>query len=223
MRRPWTGTVEPTLIATGPLFGGRSLTTEPFPLLEWDGFFWSGNIKLPVWEGFQDRLGPYASRRARKASDGTVKLSVSPLDEEKQSPPSPEQAAAYRYLIAYQQRIRDSMLEAIFDEYPDYRASYIAGYDLDESDETLPVLDRPEQLKDLIGLSSVLIHPVVREGVAYVGYEFGCAWEEEHGLGAMMHQDRVVTVGQADVAILEWIAERDAKPPRRKKKGPGST
>jgi hypothetical protein len=200
-----------------------SLTTEPFPLLEWDDFFWSATITLPAWEGFQDRLGPYASRRGRKASDGSARLSVRPPGEEKQSPPSLEQAAAYRYLIAHQQRIRDSILQAVFDEYPDYRASYIEGYGLDESDGTLPLLDRPEQLKDLVGLSEVLVHPVVREGVAYVGYEFGCAWEEEHGLGAMLHQDRVVKVGHADVAILAWIAEGDAKPPRRKKKGPGST
>jgi hypothetical protein len=196
------------------------LTVEPFPALEWDEFFWSATVTLPAWEGFQCRLGPYASRVGRKASDGTVRLSVSTPFGQKQTPPSPEQAAAYRDLVARQRAIRGSILQAIFHEYPDYRASYIADYDLDESDETVPVLDRPEQLKDLIGLSGVLIHPVIREGVAYVGYEFGCVWEEEHGLGAMVHQDRVVTVGHADVAILEWIADRDAKPPRRKKKRP---
>ena len=49
------------------------------------------------------------------------------------------------------------------------------------------------------------------EGAAYVGYEFGCAWEEEHGLGLMMHQGRIVAMGGADTAILEWIAEKDAQ------------
>ena len=199
------------------------LKIEPFPTLEWDGYFWSATIKLPAWKGFQCRLGPYASQIGRKKSDGTVRLSVSTLDGEEQTPPSPEQAAAYRDLIAHQEIIRDSILQAVFREYPDYRASYVADYDLDESDETLPLLNRPEQLKDLIGLSSLLIHDVVREGIAYVGYGFGCEWEEEHGLGAMMHRDRVVTVGHADVGILEWIAERDAKAPRRKKRGLSAT
>lgn len=68
--------------------------------------------------------------------------------------------------------------------------------------------------------SGVVVHAVVRDGAAYVGYEFACAWDEEHGLGAMTHRDRVVAVGQADVAILEWIAEQDARP--RKKGGPGT-
>jgi hypothetical protein len=200
-----------------------SLTIEPFPPLEWDEYFWSATITLPAWEGFQCRLGPYASRSRRKKSDGTVRLSVSTPDGEEQTPPSPEQAAAYRDLIAHQGIVRDAILEAVFHEYPEYRESYIEDYDLDESDQTVPVLERPEQLRDLIGLSSLLIHPVVREGVAYVGYEFGCMWEEEHGLGAMVHRDRVVAVGHADVGILEWIAEKDAKPPRRKKEKPGST
>jgi hypothetical protein len=198
-----------------------SLTNEPFPPLAWDDYFWSATITLPAWAGFQCRLGPYASRTRRKKSDGTVRLSVSTPDGEEQTPPSAEQAAAYRDLIAHQGAVRDAILGAVFREYPEYRASYIEGYDLDESDPSVPVLERPEQLKDLIGLSGILIHPVIREGVAYAGYEFGCVWEEEHGLGAMLYRDRVVAVGHADVGILEWVAEKDAKT-RRKKKKPGS-
>ena len=61
------------------------------------------------------------------------------------------------------------------------------------------------------GLSNVHVLRVARDGIAYVGFEFGCAWEEEHGLGVMMHRDRVVAAGGADVSFLEWIAEEDAK------------
>src|SRR5215468_10101761 len=102
-----------------------SLTIEPFPPLEWDDFFWSATITLPAWKGFQCRLGPYASRTGRKKSDGTVRLSVSNPFGEKQKPPSPEQAAAYRDLVAHQETIRDSILNTVFDEYPEYRAAYI--------------------------------------------------------------------------------------------------
>jgi hypothetical protein len=199
-----------------------SSAIEPFPPLVWDEFFWTATVTLPAWKGFQSRLGPYAARNSRKPSDGTTRLTIKPVEEESQSPPSPEQAAAYRYLTAHQNAVRDSILEAVFDEYPMYRVAYYEDYDLGEDDPSLPVLDRPEQLRDLIGLSSVHIHSVSRDGVAYVGYEFGCAWEKEHALGAMLHQDRVVTVGGADVSILEWIAERDAKRARRKKKDSGS-
>lgn len=45
--------------------------------------------------------------------------------------------------------------------------------------------------------------------MAYVGYEFRCTWDEEHGMGVMTHKNRVVAIGGADVSILEWIAESD--------------
>jgi hypothetical protein len=45
----------------------------------------------------------------------------------------------------------------------------------------------------------------------YVGFEFGCTWDDEHGLGVLMHGERVVDVGGAETAFLLWIAERDAE------------
>jgi hypothetical protein len=190
---------------------------EPIPLLQWNDFFWEGTIQLPAWKGFQCRLGPYASRRSRKPSDGTTRLSVTPPGKNSQAPPSSEQAAAFRYLLEHQKSIQDSILSRVFDEYPGYRAEYYDAYDLDESDSTLPELDRPEQLREFIGLSSVLIHAVVHEGVAYTGYGFGCVWEKEHGLGTMIRRERVVAIDGDDAAILEWIAEQDASAARRKK------
>src|SRR5262245_39331432 len=99
-----------------------SLAVEPFPPLAWDGFFWAGTVLLPAWKGFQDRRGPYASRKTRKPSDGTTRLTIASPSEEGPAPPSAEQAAAYRYLTAHQEAVRDSILGAVFDEYPDYRA-----------------------------------------------------------------------------------------------------
>jgi hypothetical protein len=62
-----------------------------------------------------------------------------------------------------------------------------------------------------VGLYAVNIHQLDNDGVPYVGYEFGCEWDEEHGLGVLMHGTRLIEVGFADTAILLWIAERDAE------------
>ena len=35
-----------------------------------------------------------------------------------------------------------------------------------------------------------------------VGYELRCAWDTEHGVGVITHEDRVVEVSQADTALL---------------------
>jgi len=79
------------------------------------------------------------------------------------------------------------------------------------------VLDRivaavnAEPRRGKIAPSTVIFHDVVRGKSPYVGFSFRCAWDREHGLGVMMHGLRVVEVGGADVAVLEWIARRDAK------------
>jgi hypothetical protein len=64
----------------------------------------------------------------------------------------------------------------------------------------------------LIGLSSVHVLSVAKDGIAYIGFEFGCTWDGEHGLGVMTHRDRVIEVGGADTSFLAWIAEQDAEP-----------
>src|SRR5262245_31239983 len=143
------------------------LTLEPFPTLEWDEFFWSATINLPAWNGFQCRHGPEGSRRAGRKSDGSARISVTAPHGQDLTPPSPEQANAYGYLIAEQKRIRDAILDAVFYEYPSWRDIYIEGYALEDSDQTLSHLDRKEQLKDLVRLTSVHVHAVAREKESY--------------------------------------------------------
>jgi hypothetical protein len=119
-----------------------------------------------------------------------------------------------------QKAIRDAVLCAIFTAYPDWRDEY--GYEEDEAEELMPALDRPDQLKQMIGLTNVHVLGVVRAGVAYVGFECGCTWDEENGLGAMTHKGRVVEVGGGDVSFLDWVARRDADSGAGKKPRPGS-
>jgi hypothetical protein len=187
-----------------------SLDLPPFPRLTWDGYFWQGAVTLPSWRGFQTRQGSYARVSSSEPSDGTVRLFVVPLGRSEQSPPTPEQAAGYRSLLDHEKAVSDSVLQAIFDAYPQMREDYLDACD-DEDDSCCPEIDRPEQLKELIGLSIVHVLTVARDGTAYVGFEFGCTWEREHGLGVMTHRDRVIRVGGADASFLAWIAERDAR------------
>ncbi|MCL8014223.1 hypothetical protein [Streptomyces sp. AS02] len=68
--------------------------------------------------------------------------------------------------------------------------------------------------QDLVGISALYVHPIARDGIPYVGVEFDCPLDEEHGLGVLLHGTRVVDVGGADTALLLWIARRDARDPR---------
>jgi len=131
--------------------------------------------------------------------------------------PSAAQVNAYRYLLEHEEAIRDALVAAIFEEYPKIRRNRLGDGFVEESE--MPVLERPEQLKSYIGLSTIHVLQVVKNDAAYIGFEFGCTWDEEHGLGAMMHQDRILEypdmgigkVNGADIASEDWMAEADAE------------
>jgi hypothetical protein len=187
----------------------KTIDVPPFPPLQWGDYFWSGEVVLPSWAGFQSRRGAYGSVSSRLESDGSARLTVSPENYDAPSPPLPEQVQAFRFLLENERAVANSVLRAIFAEYPALRDSY--GYDDEEATELMPEMERAEQLQPLIGLSNVHVLNVAKDGIAYIGFEFGCAWDDEHGLGVMTHRDRVIEVGGADTSFLAWIAERDAK------------
>jgi hypothetical protein len=177
--------------------------------VKWDGHFWAGETLLPAWAGFQERLGAYADRSAAGPSDGTVQLSVrSPTDKDNTtSPPSREQELAFCFLRDNGDLLRDRVTRAIFDEYPTMRESF-ADFFGEDLQAQMPELRDPVDLKRLIGLSTIHISDVAKDGMAYVGFEFGCNWEDEHGLGVMTHKDRTIEVGDSETAFDAWRLRR---------------
>lgn len=186
-----------------------TLNSPPFPPLCWNGHFWAGEVVLPSWAGFQSRRGAYNSVSSEAPSDGTVELTVD-AGEDSHSPPLPAQVNAFRYLVDNEALVAGAVLQAIFSAYPSLPA-VLYGYDDEEAAELAPQLHQAEQLRQLIGLSSVHILNFSKGGIAYIGFEFGCTWDAEHGLGVMTRRDRVVEIGGADTSFLHWIAKRDAE------------
>ena len=193
------------------------LEVPPFPPLKWSDFRWTGRAVLRSWSGFQSRLGAYASPSSPNESDGTVRVSVRPPGGVAERPPSAEQANAFRYLLEHEDAIRDAIVAAALEDYPAIRDRLFKDGILDESE--IPNLERPEDLKSHLGLSTVHVLQVAKNGAAYIGFEFGCTWDEEHGLGVMTHRDRIVElpemgigkVNGADLASEDWLAEADAQ------------
>jgi hypothetical protein len=84
------------------------------------------------------------------------------------------------------------MLGRLFEDYAGIRADY------GDDDELLPPIDNPEDLQQAIGFGAIYVLLAHRDDVAYVGFERYCRWDEEHGIGIMMHKDRLVHWGGAD-------------------------
>jgi len=74
---------------------------------------------------------------------------------------------------------------------------------------TLPrTVTAPQQLADCIRLSAVHVQSVFYDGIACVGLEFEYSSLDELGVGVLTHAGKVLHVGHADVAVLNWISKR---------------
>jgi hypothetical protein len=186
---------------------GEAIDT-PFPPLTWDDSFWVGQVHLPSWVGFRCRRGAFDALRYSPPSDGTIDLIVAALDSDPRTPPTPAQAAAFRHLVDNEASIAAAVVRALFDHYADERHAY---NDDPRRREELPEVAEPSGLRSLLELTSVHILSVAREGAAYVGFEFRCAWDGEDGAGVLTHRGRVVICSQADVVYKTLFARRDAE------------
>jgi hypothetical protein len=179
----------------------KTIRVLHFPPLTWRQGTWVGKVKLPSWaSSFQDG-GPY-------------QLEVFAED---QAPPTPEQAAAFRYLLDNEASVTAAVVRALLQYYPRARARCIDAYGGDsaciaEVEAILPeVITDAAGFRGLVGLSFVYMLSVARDGTAYVGFQLGYEWDEEHGGGVLMHRDRVVLIDSAIEASNTYVAQKDAE------------
>lgn len=202
------------------------LRQPPFPTLVQDSIDsdtysgWNGIIHLPDWSKFASyeevSLDGWAPSRGR-LGHGDLRLRVHRPTDDAESP-SVEQAAAMRQLLECGSMLRNEVLKGIYDHYGKWREdfydtkvpsdggkSWMSDWDLPEqfSPEAMPEITSPGELQRLIRPGGVHILAVPRDGLTCVGFEFRCRWDEEHGLGVLTHNRRVVNVGQAQEAFSE--------------------
>jgi uncharacterized protein DUF6985 len=170
-------------------------------------FCWTTKAQLPSWIGFQTRNGPYGSTSSDSPSDGWVTIAFAPEGRDK-SPLTEQERASVQWLLDHEAEVASAVLKGLLAEYPRLQQDY--GYDEAEREACMPDVSSTEDFRQLIGLHEVHVHQLLKEGLPYVGYEFGCTWDEEHGLGVLVHASRVVKVGGANTAFTLWIAKRDA-------------
>lgn len=171
------------------------------------GFFWVAQARLPSWAGFLDRSGAYGGQGPSEHSDGTVEVIFAPEGRDT-SPLSENEEALVQWFCDHEPDVSEAVKAAIFRTYADWLDSGSAS-DGDEA-EFMPALRTVDDLKSLIGLYSINLHHIDSDGIPYIGFEFGCTWDQEHGLGVLMHGTRMVEIGGGDTAGLLWIAQQDA-------------
>ena len=176
---------------------------QKFPILSWKDE-WEGEIKLESWKGFQNRNGPYGSIDSAEPSDGTSKIRVENESKTDKQGISQGQIAAINFLIENEAMVQAKIIEHLLPFYSQLRIDWGV-----EEEDWMPEISSAESFKQMIGLSWIHILEVEKNGVAYLGFELGCTWDDEHGLGIMLHKDSIIKMGGADVSFSQWIAKKD--------------
>jgi hypothetical protein len=184
-------------------------TMQPDFTLE-DDLWWTTTAVFPSWKGFQSRKGAYGAQDSVIPSDGSVRIIYAP-EGRGTEPLTSLEVLTVVWVIENEAPISKALISSLLQQYPALQEQY--GYSALEKAELMPNIKSPEDLRGLIGLYSVNVHPVQKDGMPYVGFEFGCTWDREHGLGILMHGTRTVEIGGGDTAILLWTAKRDANKP----------
>ena len=180
---------------------------QPHFTLE-DDLWWTTTAVFPSWKGFQSRSGAYGAQDSSIPSDGSVRIVFAP-EGRGTEPLTDSDKSSIVWVIENEASISKALILSLLEEYPSLQAQY--GYSSEEQAELMPDIKSTEDLRALIGLHTVYVHPAQKDGIPYIGFELGCTWDNEHGLGILMHGTRTVEIGGADAAILLWIAKRDAK------------
>jgi hypothetical protein len=107
--------------------------------------------------------------------------------------------------------VSNAVMESIYEAYPSLKEEY--GYSQDEREDYMPDISSISDLKELISRPTINIHQIEKDTIPYIGFEFECKWDPEHGLGVLMNGTRTVKIGGADTAFTLWIAERDQEQP----------
>ncbi len=140
----------------------------PLPPLVWDddSQCWSGSVRLPWY-----------------ATDEPPALDIHPWwESDPPAPPTPEQVAAVRQVVAASDTLRRAILSGFRLHIPQLRAA------------DWPALER------FFVPTVVRVLPHRRDGLAYVGLDFSClqfTHGYEHGVGLTVHGDRVLRFGVA--------------------------
>ncbi|MCU0444366.1 MAG: hypothetical protein MUE85_05560 [Microscillaceae bacterium] len=166
-----------------------------------------GKVSLPIWKDLQSRQGKYGSLDSDKKSNGEFFISIGGDMVSENPAITNEHLNAYEFLITHSKDIYNAILARLFSEYHNLQSEY--GYNKEDAKEIMPDIDNIEQFNDLIGLSQIHLLNVSKDNFAYVGYEFDCTWDGEHGLGFMTHKDRIIDFGGADMSFLTWVARQD--------------
>ena len=179
-----------------PVFG-------PIQCFAADG--WVGTVQVGFFSEFDDvasawlaeKFGgrDYSKTRRQGYKQGRFELIVaSPGGDE----PSSSQERAFLLFLENQELVCTTVVKAIFEDYRTRHEMWLTGFKATD-DIVVPEVQSPDDLKRLMRLHSLRVLDVSKDGCSVIGFCFACSWDIEHGLGVLVHETRVIEVGENDI------------------------
>ena len=159
-----------------------------------NGYYWQADVALPAWSDF--------------TAGNTTSLTFAPEGKD-EGPMRADEIALTTWVRDNHEMQKHLLLNAVLEAYPEFRHQFFEDYNIKENQDDLPMVTSADGLSKVIALEEIFVHQISKDGLPYVGYQFSCDWDEEHGLGVLMHHKRVIEIGGADCAFTLWVAERD--------------
>lgn len=159
---------------------------------------WLAAIPLPATATLCEGLGAPVHKEFEL---GTLAPGEVPLHVETEGRwPAEMQFLNWHWLVAMDAELASALLAAIFEHYPEIERTY-DFLPPSERATCLPALTSADGLRPLVALTGIVLHAVPHASTPYLGAMFRCAWDEEHGLGVLLHGTTALEVGTCDVAL----------------------
>lgn len=142
---------------------------------------WEGQIRLPL---------PYTDEESGLEED-VFQLVV--YDKAGQGP-SPAQERAFAYLQQNKGAVCNAVRKGVFEYY-----QYL------EPNMELASLKSADELTPLLFCGALSLQAASKDDCAFVYFSFECSFDEEHGIGVIVHKNTVINVGSDDVGGFEDI------------------
>jgi len=166
------------------------MTHEDFGKLTFDADAgsWTGKRRFPDFLPFRET--PHAKGKAPT----TFELLVDADDQEQ---PTPAQVRAFQFFVEHEKDVCGTIIDAVLHWYVRRREQDPEWFE----EQDCPEIDKADGLRDLMTFQGLRVRRDEFKGTALTGFSFSCKWDDEHGLGVLVHRGTVLDVGQADVAF----------------------